>query len=82
MNAEIIANTNDLPYEDWLALRKNGIGGSDAAAVCGISHYKSPVELWMEKTDRMKPREAGESAYWGTVLESIVREEFSKRTGI
>ena len=49
MNAEIIANTNDLPYEEWLELRKNGIGGSDAAVVCGISRYKSPVELWMEK---------------------------------
>ena len=68
MNAEIIAATENLPYEDWLELRKNGIGGSDAAAVCGISRYKSPVELWMEKTDKMAPSEAGESAYWGTVL--------------
>ena len=76
MNAEIITATNDLPYEVWLDLRKNGIGGSDAATVCGISRYKSPIELWMEKTDRMKPSEAGESAYWGTILESVVREEF------
>ena len=82
MNAEIIAKTENLPYEDWLELRKNGIGGSDAAAVCEISRYKSPVELWMEKTDKMAPSEAGESAYWGTLLESVVREEFTKRTGI
>lgn len=82
MNAEVIAVTNDIPYENWLDLRKNGIGGSDAAAVCGISRYKSPVELWMEKTDKMAPSEAGESAYWGTILESIVRKGFTKRTGI
>ena len=82
MNAEIIAKTENLPYEDWLKLRTNGIGGSDAAAVCGISRYKSPVELWMEKTNRIAPSEAGESAYWGTLLESVVREEFTKRTGI
>ena len=66
MNAEIIAATNDLPYEDWLELRRNGIGGSDAAAVCGVSRYKSPVELWMEKTDRIKPTEAGDSALHGS----------------
>lgn len=82
MNAEIIAATDNLPYEEWLKLRKNGIGGSDAAVVCGISRYKSTVELWMEKTDRMKQSEVGESAYWGTLLENVVREEFTKRTGI
>ena len=62
MNAEIIAATDNIPYEEWLELRKNGIGGSDAAAVCGISRYKSPVELWMEKTDKMTPSEVGELA--------------------
>ena len=82
MNAEIIAKTDNLPYEEWLELRKNGIGGSDAAAACGISRYKSPVELWMEKTDKMTPSEVGESTYWGTLLEGIVRDEFTKRTGI
>ena len=82
MSAKIVAKTDNLPYEDWLELRKQGIGGSDAAAVCGISKYKSPVELFMEKTNRIAPSEAGESAYWGTLLESVVREEFTKRTGI
>jgi putative phage-type endonuclease len=71
-----------MPYEDWLEHRKKGIGGSDASVVCGISRYKSPVELWMEKTDQLPYQEAGEAAYWGTLLESLVRNEFTKRTGI
>ena len=50
--------------------------------VCGISRYKSPVELWMEKTGQMPSQEAGEAAYWGTQLEGLVRAEFTKRTGI
>ena len=50
--------------------------------VCGINRYKSPVELWMEKTDQMPSQEAGEAAYWGTQLEPFVRAEFTKRTGI
>lgn len=82
MAAKIVTSTENLSYEDWLDFRKKGIGGSDASVVCGINRYKSPVELWMEKTNRMPPQEAGESAYWGTVLEPLVREEFSKRMGI
>ena len=78
----IIASTENLPYEEWLELRKMGIGGSDASVVCGINRYKTPIELWMEKTDNAPPQEAEESAYWGTQLESLVREEFTKRTGI
>lgn len=78
----IIASTENLPYEEWLELRKTGIGGSDASVVCGINRYKTPIELWMEKTDNAPPQEAEESAYWGTQLESLVREEFTKRAGI
>ena len=82
MTATVLVSTENLPYEDWLEYRKTGIGGSDASVVCGISRYKSPVELWMEKTEQMPPQEVGEAAYWGNQLELLVREEFTKRTGI
>lgn len=82
MATKIIAETENMSYEEWLDFRKDGIGGSDASVVCGINRYKSPVELWMEKTGRLPNQEAGESAYWGTQLEPIVRDEFTKRTGI
>ena len=80
--AIVLASTENMSYEDWLEHRKLGIGGSDASVVCGINKYKSPVELWMDKTGQLPPQEAGEAAYWGTQLESIVRDEFTKRTGI
>ena len=82
MSVKVVTSTENLPYEDWLEYRKRGIGGSDAAVVCGISRYKSPVELWLEKTDQIPTQEAGEAAYWGTQLEALVRAEFTKRTGI
>ena len=82
MTANVLVSTGNLPYEDWLEYRKAGIGGSDASVVCGVSRYKSPVELWMEKTGQLPSQEAGEAAYWGNLLESLVREEFIKRTGI
>ena len=82
MSFTVIANTETMPYTDWLDYRKQGIGGSDAAVVCGVSRYKSPVELWMEKTGQLPAQEAGEAAYWGHQLEELVRTEFTKRTGI
>ena len=80
--AVILVSTETMSYEDWLEYRKLGLGGSDASVVCGINKYKSPVELWMEKTNQLQAQEAGEAAYWGTQLEPFVREEFTKRTGI
>ena len=80
--AIVLASTENMAYEDWLEHRRLGIGGSDASVVCGINKYKSPVELWMDKTGQTPPQEAGEAAYWGTQLEAIVRAEFTKRTGI
>ena len=80
--ARILVSTEGLPYEKWLEYRRMGIGGSDASVVCGINRYKSPIELWMEKTGQMPHQEAGEAAYWGKRLESLVKEEFTMRTGI
>ena len=78
----ILASTENMPYADWLDWRKKGIGGSDASVVCGINKYKSPIELWMEKTNQLPFQEAGEAAYWGIQLEPLVRNEFTKKTGI
>lgn len=82
MAAIVLASTENMSYENWLENRRQGIGGSDASVVCGINRYKSPVELWMEKTSQLPQQGAGETAYWGTQLEPLVRLEFSKRTGI
>ena len=82
MATKVIAQTADMPYDEWLELRRQGIGGSDASVVCGFNRYKSQMELWLEKTGQMPVQPAGEAAYWGTQLEDVVRQEFSHRTGI
>ena len=82
MSAKVLVSTADMPYEDWLRYRRLGIGGSDASVICGINRYKSPVELWMEKTGQLPYQETGEAAYWGAQLEPLVRSEFTKRTGV
>lgn len=77
-----LISTEDLTREEWLEWRQKGIGGSDASVICGINKYKSPMELWMEKTGQIEAVIAGEAAYWGIVLEPVVRDEFAKRTGL
>ena len=68
-----LASTENMPYDEWLGWRKKGIGGSDASVVCGINRYRSPIELWMDKTNQIPYQEAGEAAYWGTQLEALVK---------
>jgi putative phage-type endonuclease len=71
-----------LTREEWLALRRRGIGGSDASVICGVNKYKSVIELWMDKTGQTVEDEDSEAAYWGRTIEPIIREEFSKRSGL
>lgn len=66
--------------ETWLAERRTGIGGSDAAAACGLSKWKTRYRLWLEKLGRTETPET-ERMRWGTKLEPIVRQEYSNRTG-
>lgn len=80
--AKIISSTKDLSREDWLKLRQLGIGGSDAAIVLGLSKWKTPFELFLEKTNQVELQESqSEAAYFGSILEDVVAKEFELRTG-
>ena len=83
--AKRLANTKQLNYQQWLEIRKQGIGSSDAATACGLNPYMSMLELWMIKTGRMQQNIEDESAgyaplYWGKQLEPLVAEYYSMHT--
>ncbi len=42
-------STLDLQKEEWLRYRKQGIGGSDAGAVCGLNPYRTAMEVYYDK---------------------------------
>ena len=48
--ADYLVDHGKIFFHNAVEHRKLGIGGSDASVVCGINKYKSPVELWMDKT--------------------------------
>lgn len=67
----------DYKSKEWFSLRKDGIGGSDAAAVMGLNHWKSNVELWEEKTGRKTPQNiVNERMELGTKAETPIAEMF------
>ncbi|BCF87076.1 YqaJ viral recombinase family protein [Paraburkholderia largidicola] len=82
-----LVETKGMPREDWLEVRKSGIGGSDAAAAVGLNPYMSALELWLIKTGRdanlarPDPEDTTEPVYWGTLLEPIVAASYTKQTG-
>ncbi|MBB6600306.1 lambda-exonuclease family protein [Luteimonas sp. MC1825] len=78
-----LVDTRALAREEWLEVRKRGIGSSDAAAAVGLCPYKSQLELWMEKTGRaVHDEEPGQDSpmYWGTLLEPFVASAYAERT--
>lgn len=83
-----LVKTLDLNREQWLDVRKGGIGSSDAAAAIGLNPYKSALYLWMEKTGQevllpqIDPNDESSPMYWGTLLEPIVAAHYTKRTGL
>ena len=52
------------------------LGGSEAAAAIGLNPYKSPVQLWLEKTGQVEPPELNTNAIrWGNILEPVIAAE-------
>jgi len=84
--AKRLVNTKDLSRKDWLQVRRQGIGSSDAAAACGIHPYLSMLELWMIKTGRIssdinESLEGYSPLYWGNTLEPMVAKYYQEHTG-
>lgn len=66
----------------WLKGRQKGVGGSDVGAIMGVNRWKSPFEVYVDKTEEItEVKESGELCYWGDTLEEVVAREFSIRTG-
>ncbi|MFJ1695736.1 YqaJ viral recombinase family protein [Streptomyces sp. NPDC088252] len=62
---------------DWHAARAAGIGGSEIAAVMGISPYESRFSLWHRKQGLIAPVEESEEMYWGKVHEPAICDRFA-----
>jgi putative phage-type endonuclease len=67
--------------ETWLRARRQGIGGSDVAAVLGVSRWNSALSLYVEKTSADAPdEESSEIADWGRIFEPAILKRYAERS--
>ena len=74
--------TAGLSRQEWLQLRKQGIGGSDAGAICGLNPYSSPMNVFLDKTSDETEELDNEAVRIGNDLEQYVAERFMEATGL
>lgn len=67
--------------EDWLQQRRTGVGGSDVAAILGLSKYKTPLQVYQEKRGEIAPQADNDAMRWGRYLEPVVRQAYADETG-
>lgn len=67
--------------EEWLQVRKDKIGSSDAPVIMEVSPWKTPYQLWEEKL-LPKKQSKNRAMERGLVLEEKARERFSDMTGL
>lgn len=68
--------------DEQRARRQSGLGASDSAIIMGYSSYKTPYQLYLEKTGQLEcDDEMTEQQYWGNALEPIIIKRFADENG-
>ena len=85
----VLVDTGNLPRNEWLEWRRKGIGGSDVAAIMGISPFHTARDIYYDKQRIVPLEEEEEDEFddsWvakemGNLLEPLVAKIFQKKTG-
>lgn len=84
-NCDLILSCHEAEtdHQKWLQTRNAGIGGSDASVIVGLNPYKSPYQLWLEKTGQAEAPDlsGNQRIYWGVKNEPNVADWFMETTG-
>jgi putative phage-type endonuclease len=67
--------------QDFSVDRTKYIGGSDIGAILGLSRFKTPLEVWMEKTGKRTKKMDSLPLRFGSFAEEFVASEYSRATG-
>ena len=82
---KVLVSTENLTEQEWLAYRRQGIGGSDVAAILGISPFRTARDLYDDKLNIASA--VDDTGNWvalemGHLLEPLVAQIFTKKTGL
>ena len=76
-----LVSTLHIDKESWLQYRKQGIGGSDAGAVCGLNPYRTAIQVYYDKTSDSTEDIDNEAMRQGRELEEYVAKRFCEASG-
>lgn len=76
-----LVSTLKLAKGEWLKYRKQGIGGSDAGAVCGMNPYRTAMQVYQDKITEETEDIDNEAMRQGREFESYVARRFMEATG-
>ncbi len=82
MKARRLVSTKNMTHDDWLRWRMQGIGGSDVAAICGMSRYRSPMNVYLDKIGELPPLDDNPKMKAGRMLEPLIADWFAEETGL
>ena len=68
--------------EEWLVMRSAGLGGSDMGKVLGLSQWGTPVDVWLDKTNRRPPTPDNLAMWIGREMENMVAKRYAEQRGV
>lgn len=82
MQALRLVSTKEMAHDDWLDWRRQGLGGSDIAAICNMSRYRSKMNVYLDKLGEIPPLEDNPKMKAGRILEPVIADWFAEETGM
>ena len=79
--AKKLIDTKKIAYEEWVALRRRSVGGSEASTVMGDNKWSSPLSLYADKVGLTSNKETNVAMKVGTYCEELVAKMFEEETG-
>jgi putative phage-type endonuclease len=67
--------------QEWLRERKNYLGGTDLAAIAGLSPYRTALDVYLDKTSQGINEETNAAMRWGALLEDVVAQAYREHIG-
>lgn len=77
--SQILRNVDEISREEWLDMRRKSIGGSDAAAVLGVSRYSDAAKVYADKKGLVPDDPENSDMRWGRIWERLIIEEFQRK---
>ena len=74
-------STANMSRQEWLDLRRQSIGGSDAVAIIGLNPWSTPYAVWADKIGKLPEQEDNEAMRQGRDLEDYVAKRWCEATG-